>query len=109
MQVGAEVSAAGSEVPSTTHSSRGWTLWTARLVPPLLFLLAAAYNYSHFLGNPRHALIGGADATALMNSMIPMGRHGKAEEIAQSALFLASSMSGFTTGSILVADGGFTA
>lgn len=55
------------------------------------------------------ALIGGADATALMNSMIPMGRHGKAEEIAQSALFLASSMSSFTTGSIMVADGGFTA
>lgn len=54
-------------------------------------------------------LIGGGDATALMNSMIPFGRHGKAEEIAQSALFLASSMSSFTTGSILVADGGFTA
>jgi NAD(P)-dependent dehydrogenase (short-subunit alcohol dehydrogenase family) len=54
-------------------------------------------------------LIGGGDATALMNSMIPMGRHGRADEIAQSALFLASSMSSFTTGSILVADGGFTA
>ena len=54
-------------------------------------------------------LIGGGDATALMNSMIPMGRHGRAEEIAQSALFLASPMSAFTTGSILVADGGFTA
>jgi hypothetical protein len=51
-------------VPSTTHSSTRWTLWTARLVPPLLFLLAAAYNYSHFLGNPRHALIGGADGVA---------------------------------------------
>lgn len=54
-------------------------------------------------------LIGGGDATALMNSMIPMARHGKAEEIAQSALFLASSMSSFTTGSTMVADGGFTA
>ena len=64
MQVGAEVSAAGSEVPSTTHSSGRWTLWTARLVPPLLFLLAAAHNYSHFLGDPRHALIGGADGVA---------------------------------------------
>jgi NAD(P)-dependent dehydrogenase (short-subunit alcohol dehydrogenase family) len=53
-------------------------------------------------------LIGGGDATALMNSMIPMGRHGKADEIAQSALYLASSMSSFTTGSMLVADGGFT-
>ena len=54
-------------------------------------------------------LIGGGDATAMMNSMIPMGRHGKADEIAQSALFLASSMSSFTTGSVMVADGGFTA
>ncbi|WP_068089040.1 SDR family NAD(P)-dependent oxidoreductase [Novosphingobium rosa] len=53
-------------------------------------------------------LIGGGDATALMNSMIPMGRHGEASEIAQAALFLASSMSSFTTGSVLVADGGFT-
>ena len=39
-------------------------MWTARLVPPLLFLLAAAYNYSHFLGDPRHGLIGGADGVA---------------------------------------------
>lgn len=54
-------------------------------------------------------LIGGGDATALMNSMIPMGRHGKADEIAQTALFLASPMSSFTTGSVIVADGGFTA
>lgn len=54
-------------------------------------------------------LIGGADATALMNSMIPMGRHGRPPEIANAALFLASDMSSFTTGSMLVADGGFTA
>jgi NAD(P)-dependent dehydrogenase (short-subunit alcohol dehydrogenase family) len=54
-------------------------------------------------------LIGGGDATALMNSMIPMGRHGRADEIAQAALYLASSMSSFSTGSLLVADGGFTA
>jgi hypothetical protein len=30
----------------------------------LLFLLAAAYNYSHFLGDPQHGLIGGADGVA---------------------------------------------
>lgn len=54
-------------------------------------------------------LIGGGDATALMNQMIPMGRHGQPEEIAKAALFLASDMSTFTTGSMLVADGGFTA
>lgn len=54
-------------------------------------------------------LIGGGDATALMNSMIPMGRHGTADEIARAVLFLASDMSSFVTGSTLVADGGFTA
>lgn len=54
-------------------------------------------------------LIGGGDATALMNSMIPMGRHAKPEEIANAVLYLASDMSSFTTGSMLVSDGGFTA
>jgi NAD(P)-dependent dehydrogenase (short-subunit alcohol dehydrogenase family) len=54
-------------------------------------------------------LIGGANATDLMNSMIPLGRHGTAEEIAKSVLYLASDMSSFTTGSTLVTDGGFTA
>lgn len=54
-------------------------------------------------------LIGGADATALMNSLIPMARHGQAEEIASSVLYLASDMSSFTTGATLVVDGGFTA
>ena len=44
-----------------------------------------------------------------MNQMIPMGRHGKPTEIAKAALFLASDMSTFTTGSMLIADGGFTA
>jgi len=38
-----------------------------------------------------------------------MGRHGQPLEIAKAALFLASDMSSFTTGSMLVADGGFTA
>ncbi len=54
-------------------------------------------------------LIGGGDATALMNSMIPLGRHAAPEEIARSVLYLASDMSSFVTGSQLVVDGGFTA
>ena len=39
----------------------------------------------------------------------PIGRAGQPEEIANVILFLASSMSSFMTGSIVVADGGYTA
>jgi 2-keto-3-deoxy-L-fuconate dehydrogenase len=37
----------------------------------------------------------------------PMGRLGKAEEIAMLAVYLASDESAFTTGQIHLADGGF--
>jgi 3(or 17)beta-hydroxysteroid dehydrogenase len=51
-----------------------------------------------------------ADAlTAALKRMVPMGRIGKAEEIAALALFLASNESSFSTGSEFVADGGATA
>jgi 3-oxoacyl-[acyl-carrier protein] reductase len=39
---------------------------------------------------------------------IPMGRMGSAQEIADAVTFLASPRSGFTTGTNMVLDGGFT-
>ena len=51
----------------------------------------------------------GLDATAMLDQMIPMGRHARVDEIARSVLFLASEQSSFSTGSVFMADGGFNA
>ena len=48
------------------------------------------------------------DGAAFFNDMIPLGRHGAPDEIAQSALYLASGQSSFTTGALLMVDGGMS-
>ena len=52
------------------------------------------------------------DAKGAMAALVarqPMGRLGRAEEMAAAYLFLASDESAFTTGTALLVDGGFTA
>jgi 3-oxoacyl-[acyl-carrier protein] reductase len=44
-----------------------------------------------------------------MLNIIPMGRPGKPEEVADAALFLVSSASAYITGTVLTVDGGWTA
>jgi NAD(P)-dependent dehydrogenase (short-subunit alcohol dehydrogenase family) len=50
----------------------------------------------------------GADGTAFFNAMIPMGRHGTADEVSRSVLYLASGQSSFVTGAMLMVDGGMS-
>ena len=50
----------------------------------------------------------GKDGTEFFNELIPLGRHGSPDEIARSVLYLASDQSSFTTGSMLMADGGMS-
>jgi NAD(P)-dependent dehydrogenase (short-subunit alcohol dehydrogenase family) len=48
----------------------------------------------------------GIDATRMLNQAIPLYRHAAPEEIARSALYLASDLSSFVTATVLMADGG---
>jgi NAD(P)-dependent dehydrogenase (short-subunit alcohol dehydrogenase family) len=50
----------------------------------------------------------GRDGTQFFNDIIPLHRHVRAEEVARSVLFLASDASSFTTGSLLMVDGGMS-
>lgn len=50
----------------------------------------------------------GRDAGKFLDGLIPLGRHGRAEEIGQLVLFLASGQSSFSTGGVFMADGGMS-
>ena len=51
----------------------------------------------------------GRDATEFFDSQIPLGRHATPEEVARSVIYLASDQSSFTTGAMLMVDGGMSA
>ncbi|MFZ4824176.1 oxidoreductase [Pseudomonas putida] len=50
---------------------------------------------------------GQGEALEAMTTMIPMGRHGRAEEIADAVLWLCSSASSYVTGQSISVDGWF--
>jgi NAD(P)-dependent dehydrogenase (short-subunit alcohol dehydrogenase family) len=50
----------------------------------------------------------GRDATQMFNELIPLGRHATPDEIARSVLYLASDQSSFTSGAMLMVDGGMS-
>jgi NAD(P)-dependent dehydrogenase (short-subunit alcohol dehydrogenase family) len=65
-------------------------------------------KFQHEIENDIGKMIG-ADATEMLNRAIPLGRHARPDEVAGSALYLASHLSSFVTGSMVMADGGMRA
>lgn len=51
----------------------------------------------------------GEEVKAGFTQMVPLGRYGTNEEVAQLALFLASDASSYCTGGVFMVDGGFAA
>ena len=54
----------------------------------------------------RSSKASGTNVTEMLNQWISLGRHASPEEIANTAYFLASNQSSFSTGSVFMADGG---
>jgi NAD(P)-dependent dehydrogenase (short-subunit alcohol dehydrogenase family) len=55
----------------------------------------------------RMAATGQAEALDAMLTAVPMGRYGRAEEIADVVLWLCSSAASYVTGQSISVDGGF--
>ncbi|KAK8033994.1 3-oxoacyl- reductase [Apiospora rasikravindrae] len=71
--------------------------------------IAPGFTETPLLTNPMRRDPATAAALTVNIEMAPMGRMATVEEIADCIVFLASPMSSFVHGSVLVADGGYTA
>jgi NAD(P)-dependent dehydrogenase (short-subunit alcohol dehydrogenase family) len=88
------------------HAARGVTV-NAICPGPIQTGLRA--NSTAILGTDAPVMRGVGSDEAAIRAVTPMGRRGTVEEIAATALFLASAEAGYITGHTLVIDGGWTA
>lgn len=87
------------EWPQTGSNIRVNSIHPGAIRTPLL---------KHGLVNARE-LMGGNDPWAALLAAHPIGRIGRASDVAYGAVYLASDEASFVTGSALVIDGGYTA
>ncbi len=109
--------ATGAEVTAAISAAGGTARFVATDVtdPAQVARLIAAAEEAHGQVNTpmlRDWIAAAPDPETLERDQlrpVPLGRFGRANEIAEAALFLASDASSFLAGSIVVADGGATA
>ncbi len=104
---------AGQNIAYTTmkHAQVGVMRSAARAVAPRgirVNLLSPGPIHNAFQSDieERVGAINGIDLTRAIDNAIPLGRHAEPVEVANVALFLASSMSSYITGHVHVVDGG---
>ena len=71
------------------------------------FFAAAGLDAGVLLGSAA-AIVGNPMLRDHVIKRTPLARHAQPEEIAGAAVYLLSDVSSFTTGSVVVADGGLT-
>ena len=82
---------------------------TVNAICPGPIKTALRANSTAILGSDAPVMRGLGGNEAAIKAVTPMGRRGTVEEIAATALFLASAEAGYITGHTLVIDGGWTA
>ena len=82
---------------------------TVNAICPGPIQTALRTNSTAILGSDAPVMRGVGGDEAAIKAVTPMGRRGTVEEIAATALFLASAEAGYITGHTLVIDGGWTA
>ncbi|MCB1494977.1 MAG: 2-dehydro-3-deoxy-D-gluconate 5-dehydrogenase KduD [Bauldia sp.] len=101
----------GVRVPSYTASKHGIVgltrLLANELAPHGITVNAIAPGYMET--DNTEALRNDADRSRQLIERIPLGRFGRAEELATALLFLAAPASGYVTGSVVTVDGGWMA
>ena len=88
------------------HAARGVTV---NAICPGPIQTGLRTNSTRILGDEAPVMRGVGGDEAAIKAVTPMGRRGTVEEIAATALFLASAEAGYITGHTLVIDGGRTA
>ena len=79
-----------------------WNQWGNLLLTSMFFSLSIRSLLKHRTRTCANT----PEASAFVNSLHALKRLAQPEEIAKSALYLASDLSSFTTGTALLADGG---